>query len=180
MYVNYTAKINERFPEPVANKLRRALYFTSQDVQPQKAADYYKQALELAAELGMDPMSDEIIGVKLTFAAMLENLGAFDRAIETLEIVRRDCQKYVELVGGREGMRGQRTRVLKKVVQLSVKLGELYSNEHLRNTEAAERNLVQAVEVTLGELQRRAKEGIKENEGDWLTEEEIGATLECM
>ena len=37
-----------------------------------EALKYYKQALQVSQELQMDPFSDEILGVKIQIAAMLE------------------------------------------------------------------------------------------------------------
>jgi hypothetical protein len=72
----------------------------------------------------------------------------------------------------------KRTRLLAKAVSISVKLANIYSDEHVLEREAAHERLVWAVETTLRETQRRAKEGLKEGEGPWLSQEEIGGSLE--
>jgi hypothetical protein len=63
-------------------------------------------------------------------------------------------------------------------VGVSVKLGELYANEYVAEKEVAEERLVWAVETVLKELQRREKEGVKHDEGEWMSPEEIGGSLE--
>lgn len=77
-----------------------------------------------------------------------------------------------------ENMWAKRTKVLGKSVGISVKLGELYSDEHVRQSNSAGEHLEWAVETVLKELQRRQNEGVKEGEGDWMAPEEIGGALE--
>ncbi|KAI9813662.1 MAG: hypothetical protein M1827_003733 [Pycnora praestabilis] len=184
VYVNYVYKSYivdafHKFPEPVAQKLRRALYYTNISLSPQDAMKYYRQALAVADEVGMDPFSDEIIGVKIQVAALLEKIQQFQKAIDVLEIVRNDCLKWIDLYGAKEGKEGDRTRILGKTVGVSVKLGELYANEFVREQEAAEGALVWAVETVLKEKKRREDQGVKPGEGEWMTDEEIGGALEC-
>lgn len=181
LYQTYIIASFHKYPEPVAAKLRRALYFTNTDLQPKEALKYYKQALEVANELGMDPFSEEIIGVKIQVAALMENIMNYNKAIEVLEILKRDCLQWEELLGGLERNREKRTRVLKTTIAVSIKLGELYSNDYIRDTKAAEERLVWAVETTLREKQRRDAEGVNaEDEGEWMTNDEIGASMEGM
>ena len=127
----------------------------------------------------MDPFSDEILGVKLQIAAMMEKIQQYQKAIEVLEIVRGDCLKWMEQLGDKPGNESKRTRVLQKTIGISVKLGELYSNEYVQETTAAEEKLVWGVTTILKEGKRREDEGVKEGEGDWMTNDEIGAALEC-
>ncbi len=166
------------YPEPVAVKLRRAIHYTNVDPQPKNALKYYQQALSVAEELGMDPFSDEILGVKIQVAFMMEKIQKYDKAIEVLEIVRGDCLKWMEKIGGTPGKEGQRTRVLQKTIGMSVKLGELYSSDYIQDPAAAEEKLVWAVTNVLQERLRRENEGVKEGEGDWMSNDEIGAAVE--
>jgi len=180
IYHNYIIGAFHKFPEPVAKQLRKALYYTNISLQPQDAVKYYKEALKVADEVGMDPFSDEIIGVKIQLAALMEKIQQYQKAIDILEIVKRDCLKWVDELGDKPGNEGKRTRVLAKTVGISVKLGELYANEYYAEPEAAEERLVWAVETVLKEQQRREKEGVKPGEGDWLSPEEIGGSLEAL
>lgn len=179
LYQSYIIASFHKYPEPVAQKLRRALYFTNTDLQPKEALKYYKQALEVANELGMDPFSDEIIGVKIQVAALMEKINNFPKAIEVLEILKRDILQWQEMLGGLERNKEKRTRVLKTAIATSIKLGELYSNEYIHDPKTAEERLVWAVETTLREKHRRDTEKVKvEEEGEWMSDDEIGASLE--
>lgn len=168
------------YPEPVAAKLRRALFYTNIDLQPNNAVKYYRQALEVADEMGLDPFSDEIIGVKIQVAFLMEKLKQYEKAIEVLEIVHADCLRWIEELGGKEGNEGKRSRVLGKTVGISVKLGELYSSNQIDDTEAAEKKLIYSVTAVLKEKKRREEEGVKEGEGPWMSDEEVGAALESL
>lgn len=132
----------------------------------------------MADEIGMDPFSDEIIGVKIQLAALFEKCQQFQKAIDVLEIVKADNLKWIEILGDKEGNEGKRTRVLMYTVRVSVKLADLYSNEYVAEKDKAEERLVWGVETVLKEQQRRDKEGVKPGEGDWVSTEEQGASLE--
>lgn len=77
-----------------------------------------------------------------------------------------------------ERKRAQRINVLKKAIAISIRLGELYSNQYIRDGASAEEHLVWAVETILKEKIRRNKEGVREDEGDWVTDDEFGASME--
>ena len=101
------------FPEKVANKLRRALYYTNQDPDPKQALRYYKEALALCEEEGLDPFSDEVIGVKIQIAAFLEGIWNHATAAKILEQLLADCKKWVELEGNKHIQDGRRSAVLR-------------------------------------------------------------------
>lgn len=179
-YHSYIIGAFRSFPEPVAKELRKALYYTNTDLLPHKAIKYYKKALLVADDIGMDPFSNEVLGIKIQLAALMEMIHQYHKAIQVLEIVRQDCLQWIEELGDKPGNAGKRTRVLEKTIAISFKLGELYSGEYVKEKELAEEKLVWAVEAALRERHRRTKEGIKPDEGEWLTSEQIGATLEGM
>ena len=139
---------------------------------------YYREALRVADEIGMDPFSDEIIGVKIQLASLMEKVQQYKKAIDILEIVKSDNLKWVEQLGEISGNEGKRTRVLGKTVGVSVKLGDLYANEYVLQKDKAEESLVWAVETVVKEQQRREKEGVKPGEGEWMTPEENGGAFE--
>jgi len=181
VYQDYIIASFHKYPEPVAVKLRRALYYTNSDLQPKEALKYYRQALQIAEEIGMDPFSDEIMGVKIQIAAMMENIQLYSKAIQVLEILRRDSLTWLEELGGLEQNKLKRTKVLQKLVGISIKLGELYSNPVIYNRDMAENRLVWAVETILKERQRRDTLKVNEElEGEWLKESEIGAAMEAL
>lgn len=178
IYNNYIIGAFHKFPEPVAKQLRKALYYTNISLQPRDAVKYYREALRVADEIGMDPFSDEIIGVKIQLASFMEKIQQYQKAIDILEIVKGDNLKWLEALGNKPGNEGKRTKVLAKTVGVSVKLGELYANEFVAQKANAEERLVWAVETVLKEQERREKEGVKPDEGDWMSPEEIGGSLE--
>ena len=163
----------------MAQKLRRALYYTNTDLQPKEALKYYRQALELANEMGMDPFSEEIIGVKIQVASLMEKINNFPKAIEVLEILKRDCLQWEQELGKLDRNKSKRTRVLKTTIAVSIKLGELYSNEYIKDPKTAEERLVWAVETSLREKARRDVQNVTvEEEGEWMNNDEMGASLE--
>ncbi|KAK0942936.1 hypothetical protein LTR29_005508 [Friedmanniomyces endolithicus] len=189
LYKTYITAAFHNYPEPVAQKLRRALYYTNTELNAQEAIKYYRQALQIAQELGMDPFSDEIIGVKVQVAKLMEEVRQMGKAVQVLEFLRKDCLEWLRQQGEQEHNRVKRTRILAKVVGISVKLGELYGSPEIYQRDMAEERLVWAVETVLKERQRRdtirVAEGINEEalvevEGPWMTDSETGAALEAL
>lgn len=78
-----------------------------------------------------------------------------------------------------ENLWHKRTRLLAKAVGTSTKLGALYSDEHVLEPDNAQARLTWAVETALSEARRRHKEGVKKEEGAWMSPEEIGGAMEC-
>jgi hypothetical protein len=130
--------------------------------------------------MGMDPFSDEIMGVKYTIAALFEDAGYYSLAIDVLEIMRSDCQRWVDEFSDKHWTTGNRSRVKKNMVQINLKLGQLYDVRYVNEPEDGEKRLVEAVESALREQQRREKDGVKPGEGPWMTDDEMGGTLEGM
>jgi hypothetical protein len=177
LYYWQTSKELQVFPEPVANKLRRALHFTNVSFMPQKALEYYKEAHQIAMhQCGMHPLSEELIGLRIQVSALFQKAQAWAQAIDVLETIKTDCLNWIELYGDKDP--ATRTRVLGKTVGISVKLGELYAHDRINDPEKAEESLLYAVNTVLTEKKRRETEGVKEGEGDWMTNEEIGGSLE--
>ncbi|PMD25515.1 hypothetical protein NA56DRAFT_619655 [Hyaloscypha hepaticicola] len=181
-YIYYTYFIGafHKFPEPVAKQMRKALYYTNQALDAKLAVKHYKEALRIADEIGMDPFSDEVMGIKIQLAALMEKVQQYRKAIDILEIVKRDNLRWVEELGSKPGNEGKRTKVLGRTVGISVKLGELYGNQYIDEKEAAEERLIWAVETVLKEQKRRQEEGVKPEEGMWMDRDQIGGTLEAL
>lgn len=181
LYKYYIIASFHNYPEEVAKKLRRALYFTNTELNPHEAIKYYKQALQIAAELQMDPFSDEIMGVKIQVSKLMEDIQQWAKAIEVLERIRADNLAWLEQFGGQEHNKQRRTNVLAKTVAISVKLGELYGNPAIYDRDIAEERLMWAVETVLKEKQRRQTLNIRdEDEGRWMSDDETGAALEAL
>jgi hypothetical protein len=166
-------------------------------------------ALEQCDEHRLDPFSDDVLGIRLQTAAWLEKIGNHSGAVKVLEGILDDCLTFIRWMEGAvaqgtadesgqpssrsvtEGETGGQTasipenlwrkrgRLLAKAVGTSVKLGELYSDEHVQEPENAQKKLVWAVETALRESQRRQTVGVKPEEGPWMSREEIGGALEC-
>lgn len=129
----------------------------------------------MADEIGMDPFSDEILGVKIQLAGLMEKINQFQKAIDVLEIVRTDCLKWMDQLGSKPGNEEKRDRVLRKTIQISVKLSDLYSSPYVQRQDTAEEMLVWAVTTALKEQQTRQEE---KNDDPWLDPEELGASIE--
>lgn len=217
-----------RYPKPIANSLRRALYYTNIAPDPELALKYYKRAMEQCAEHGLDPFSDEVLGIRIQTSFWLQKIGNYKGAHQVLEGVLGDCKKWLDVMDqsvrdGKVDKEGKfvaiplespeakiqaeankerepaapattktdddfvpenlwhkRRRLLAKAIGTAVKLGELYSDEHVLEPENSHKHLVWAVESALKEFRRRREEGVKEGEGDWLSPEEMGGTMESL
>jgi hypothetical protein len=178
-YKNVIIKPYHNFPEPVAKKLRKAIFYSrGKTLDLREANKHFRQALALADEMGMDPFSDEIMGVKYTIAALFEESNHYSLAVDVLEIMRNDCQRWVDEFSQNHFTNGNRSRVMRNMIQINVKLAQLYDIRYVNEPENGEKRLVEAVDMALREKQRRETEGVKTGEGRWLTDDEMGATLE--
>ena len=180
-YKNVIIKPYHNFPEPVAKKLRKALFYSrGKWLDIREANKYFRQALQAADEQGMDPFSDEIMGVKYTIAALFEDAGYYSLATDVLEIMRSDTQKWMDEFSHKHWNDGNRSRVLKNLIQINLKLGQLYDIKYVNEPENGGKRLVEAVETALAESQRREKNGLFPGEGEFLTKEELGGALEAL
>lgn len=198
-----------KYPPEIAKSLRRALHYSNYYEDPKLALKYYKLAIEQCNEHGLDPFSDEVVGIKIQLAAWLERISNVENAIHVLELVLTENKKWLQTaesapeklpraprpgtkVGEGESektitqqdfdnwLRSSRTRILGKSVGISTKLGELYAHEQVLQHDKAHERLTWAVETALGEFRRRSTEGVKPGEGPWMTPEEIGGALESL
>lgn len=180
-YVTYIVGAFHNFPEEVAKPLRKALFYTNAELNPNLATKYYKEAIRIADEIGFDPFSQEMLGVKIQVSALMEKCQQYQKAIDVLEIVKRDNLAWMDLLGSKPGNEAKRTRVLKTTIAVAVKLAELYGGDYVMNKEAAKECLEWAVETSLKEYRSRQERGLKpDEEGEWQTDEEMGAALESL
>ncbi|ROW03158.1 hypothetical protein VPNG_08125 [Cytospora leucostoma] len=210
MYFNYYyAEQFTKYPPAIAKSLRRALYYSNYQEDQKLALKYYKLAIEQCNEHGLDPFSDEVVGIKIQLAAWLEKISNIDNSIKVLEMVLTENKKWLDVaksspeklpraplpgttVGEGESavtitkedfekwLRSSRTRILGKSVGISTKLGELYAHEQILQQDKAHERLMWSVETALGEFRRRSTEGVKDGEGRWMSPEEIGGALESL
>lgn len=176
-YQSYAVGDFEGFPEEVAAKLRRALYYHNDDLQPQNALKYYRQALELSEQIGMDPFSDEILALKMQVAALMESTHNPLKAIEVLSQIHADCLRWLEKLGDKPGNERKRNSVLARCVRINIRIADLCTSDFVSDVKAAEEHLAWATTVLVREAQRREIEGVKEGEGPWMNEEEISQAL---
>ena len=210
MYFNYYyAEQFTRYPPAIAKSLRRALYYSNYNEDHKLALKYYKLAIEQCTQHGLDPFSDEVVGIKIQLAAWLEKISNIENSIKVLDMVLTENKKWLDVaqstpeklpraplpgtvVGEGETaqtitkedfekwLRASRTRILGKSVGISTKLGELYAHEQVLQQDKAHESLMWAVETALREFRRRTAEGVKEGEGRWMSPEEIGGALESL
>lgn len=109
---------------------------------------------------------------------LIDNSGRLKTAAVTQPNISIEGDESSAEVVEPDNLWAKRTRVLGKSIGISVKLGELYADDHVLQGDAAGEHLVWAVETVLKELQRRRVEGVKEGEGDWMNPEQIGGALE--
>lgn len=210
MYFSYFyAEQFTKYPKDVAQSLRRALYYSNYQPDPELALKYYKKALEQCAAHGLDPFSDDVTGIKIQLASWFENkLNDIKGAIKVLDIVLDEHKEWLNkadrtpeklprapvpgsIVGEGDAAKtitkqdserwfwSARNRVLLKSVQISIKLGELNAHDQVLETDKSHEHLMWGVETALKEFQRRAAEGVKDGEGSWVTPEEVGGAMEC-
>lgn len=162
------------YPESVAAELRQGLYCAMNN-NPQDSMKHFRSALEQCAALGMDALSDEVTGIKIELAGMLEKHGLPDKTVTILEHVLDEV-----VVGAKAQPNGpERTRLMKKGVSIGFKLGTLYQD--MEKPAEAEEALVWSVETALRERRRRETEGVKvEEEGEWFSDEETAMALENL
>ncbi|KAL2821184.1 hypothetical protein BJX63DRAFT_379609 [Aspergillus granulosus] len=98
VYVEITHHIPQysKFPLPVAKHLRTAVWYTDVDLNPALALKSYKDALQAASEAGMHPYSDEVLGIKLQIAMMLEKAGLVEASVKVLEQTKAETLAWVE------------------------------------------------------------------------------------
>lgn len=166
------------YPEAVGLKLRRAIYFTDISLDPAQAMKAYVQALQLASEHDMHPLSDEVIGIKVELVRLLEKTGNVQNGIEVLEALKAECLKWRDTLAADQQMAGERTRLLRWAVKFATRLADLYGSVYVNDQGRLEENLRWAVETTIRERQRREREGVKEGEGEWLSLDDQGSQLE--
>ena len=181
LYQTYIVGQYHKYPEPVAKKLRRAIYYAKVDLNVAEALKYFEQALEVARDVDMDPMSDEVMGIKFEIAGLFERIDKFGEAIKVLELVVRQNLEWIERHKDQPESRKQRTHVLYQTVKAQIRVADYYANPAIWDRDTAEAKLVWAVETLVKEKQRRERQGVTdEDEGPWMSDDEMGASIEDL
>ncbi|MCJ1331215.1 hypothetical protein MMC10_007903 [Thelotrema lepadinum] len=176
-YYRNPRSAGKRWPEPIATYIKRAEGHIRVNSKPEVAMEYFKRALDAIEELGMPPTQQEVIDLRFNIALFLDNFHQPHAAIATIKSIQDDCQTWLKRIN-RGRLNPERTRLLSTLISTYVRLGELYANERINEFELAEASYLTAAETCVRETHRRATHGVKENEGEWMTNDEIGATLE--
>ncbi|GAM85652.1 hypothetical protein ANO11243_036590 [Dothideomycetidae sp. 11243] len=185
-YTYYHQQMFHNYPEPVVKQMRKAWYYTEVEFNPQLALRYYAKAIDAARELRMDPYSNEVIGIKECVIYTREKAGDIAYAAKLWETMRADILQQSDaalslLELSEEERQQRRTRLLKRTVQISVKLAELYSNPEMHNDTSALELLMWSVTTVLRETAaRNAINATPETHGEWISNDEFGASLEAL
>ncbi|KAJ5454506.1 uncharacterized protein N7458_005462 [Penicillium daleae] len=142
-----------KFPQQVADQLRTAVYYTEIDLNPPKALKAYKEALRIAVDMGMHPFSDEVLGIKLQVAMMLEKSGLVKPAVEVLERTKTEALNWIE-----EGRKAEAAAADKsKTGQAPVKAKISPENVQIDGLEEAEKQMKEMREFEARQRDRALK-----------------------
>ncbi|KAF9777064.1 hypothetical protein IL306_004652 [Fusarium sp. DS 682] len=86
------------YPKPIANSLRRALYYTNISPDSELALKYYKRAMDQCAEHGLDPYSDEVLGIRIQTSHWLQKIGNYSGCLQVLEGILADCNRWIRVM----------------------------------------------------------------------------------
>jgi hypothetical protein len=171
------------YPPAVEDQLRLALHYTHISPDPETASQYFMKAIKKAEEVGMDPYGREALGIRVRFSQMLEEFGHVKAAIEILDgIIVELQQKLDELNRQAEmtsEMAGMRTKMVKGIVQMKIKVSTLYESDYLQNSAMAKQVLSEAVGMVVKESQN-PQQGLTDNNGAGMSTGEIAALLSQM
>ncbi|KAL9112282.1 MAG: hypothetical protein Q9227_003400 [Pyrenula ochraceoflavens] len=167
------------YPDKVQNLLRYAIFNTEINFDPDQAFKSFTSALKVAEQEGMDPLSNEVLGIRIRLTAMLEKAGRVKTAVEILEQTAADCLAFVEEWDGgkiekvKEAVQGaekaaaetgvvkeeeagedRRARLFKKAIECRTKAAELYDSDFIQDPGKAQDMLAKTFEMVLREAQR--------------------------
>lgn len=109
---------------------------------------------------------------------MYVSVGGMAQAIDIYTQLKERSLEWIEKFGQGEDVRGERTRLLSRACVYAVKLAELCTSEYAPDPERCHEELVWAVTTTMKERRRREVEGVKEGEGPWQSDDEVGSQME--
>ncbi|KAK2741182.1 hypothetical protein FQN55_008445 [Onygenales sp. PD_40] len=94
-----------KFPPEVAKPLRKAIHHSEIRPDPIVALQMFREALVIADHVNMHPFSDEVLGIRIAAAEMLEKNSLVKASIDMLEKTLRDCKEWVENGRRRQAIR---------------------------------------------------------------------------
>ncbi|KAK6355728.1 hypothetical protein TWF718_000120 [Orbilia javanica] len=171
---NTLIKPLHNYPEDVAKFIRRAIFYENK-MDIKECMKNYQRAITAAEMLKMDPLSDEVTGLKIMYAGVAEKCHAFDKGVEWLERLRFEMLTLIEERKDELGVVGW-LKVMKRVIGISVKIGDLQvlDKDDANAEKTYEWSVKEAIKV-MG-VQSRLKE---DEERPW-TALEIAAIFENM
>ncbi|KAI9028910.1 hypothetical protein CLU79DRAFT_696284 [Phycomyces nitens] len=196
LYEYFTSDI-QKYPPPIRQALRKALYFSQDDRDTKLALQYFRQALELGIESPeMERDGAPLTGIMIQLGVLLETLGRLPEARQTLTLALRHL---VGFENDRESkdkkpdseifnvdLSSLPTQTQKKVVGIAQKLGDIAAK--CRLDDDAEKWYTWSVEHLL-RISSRPKSEYNDTEEvifdkdhmpAWLTKAELGGALEAL
>lgn len=172
IYQSYSQNHLHNFPEPVAKPLRRALYYSSDSGGKEygKSLLLYRDAIEQSKQFGMDPSSDEVTGLKIQMAGLLELLERKSAAATVYTNVLSVLNNAVAETDSDKSV------LRKRAIGVAVKLGRL--QEELGLLSSAHNTLERATTSLLEETRKRGQSIGESNH--WLSNEETGGVFEAF
>jgi hypothetical protein len=190
-YNEYKASATSAYPPAVEERLRLALHYTHIDPDPETSSKYFMQAIEKAEEVGMDPFSQEALGIRIRFAQMLEDFGHVKAAIGVLDSITKDLEQKLEDLDqhpsvktdkpGDEPLAEADTRktLLRAFLQIKVKTSGLYESDYMQDRTMAKDVLSDVVGRIVKESKDPQVNGFTDDNSAGLTTGEI-ATILCQ
>lgn len=186
----------QKYPVPVRQALRKALYYENYGNDASLAIDYYRQALELALESeALENNSPHVTGILIQYGTLLEKEG---RAREARDVLS-NCIGYLlnmkpeDITSQIQNIELSNTELTGsdrlKILGIAQKLGDL--STELKDDKAAEKwyswSVEQMFKSTVSkadgsgvEIDAKDKLFNAENMPKWLTHTDVGASMEAL
>lgn len=184
-YTRVSSKV-KGYPEPVEYQLRRALHAIYVRPDPDKAMQFFTEAIKVAEEVGMDPYSMPVLGIRIRLAEAMEKFGRAKGAIEVLQGVVKMCEERVADIDRGTNVpepakaTGQRQEMVKQIIQNKVKIAALYESDYVQDTSSAKATMSDAIALLTKESKDPHINGFSEDNTAGLSLSEIASMLSQM
>ncbi|RMD42790.1 hypothetical protein DV735_g2372, partial [Chaetothyriales sp. CBS 134920] len=192
------------FPPAVEQRLRLALHYTYISPDPDAASRYFREAIEVAEAVGMDPLGKEYIGLRIRYAECLEKYGRVKASIDVLSLLTKDLEDALAAIDsgaktsspavataaetseagqaedGEASQANPRQDLLKRIIQNKVKIASLYDTEYVQDRASAKQTLSDAIQQLVSETPDAATKGFSGQNAAGLSLGEIAAMLSQM